>query len=178
MHFQWIVSYPGPDRSIRIEDLNGERIVARRYRNRRVGEFLKELELTEGRCTGIPTMRAAMAQNGSSPPRFATDEDRTHFFVELLVHPEWLGVLDPHDEAHDDLNETKLSVLRFVADKPRSKPEIADHLGMSRKSGSLYRALNALRDGEYISFTLPEKPQSPNQQYRITRKGSRSLGGV
>ena len=49
-----IVSYPGPDASIRIEALNGDKIVARRYRNRRIGEFLKELDLTEGRCTGFP----------------------------------------------------------------------------------------------------------------------------
>ena len=49
-----VVSYPGPDASIRIEVLNGDKIVARRYRNRRIGEFLKELDLTEGRCTGIP----------------------------------------------------------------------------------------------------------------------------
>ena len=72
-----IVSYPRPDASIRIEALNSEKIVARRYRNRRIGEFLKELELTEGRCTGIPRIRAAMEKNGSRPPRFSTDEGRT-----------------------------------------------------------------------------------------------------
>jgi hypothetical protein len=27
-------------------------MVGRRYRNRRVGEFFKELKMTEGRCTG------------------------------------------------------------------------------------------------------------------------------
>ena len=52
-----IVSYPGPDPSIRIEALNSDKIVARRYRNRRIGEFLKELDLTEGRSTGIPKIR-------------------------------------------------------------------------------------------------------------------------
>ena len=64
-----IVSYPGPDPSIRIEALASDKIIARRYRNRRIGEFLKELDLTEGRCTGIPIIRAAMANNGSPPPR-------------------------------------------------------------------------------------------------------------
>lgn len=78
-----IVSYPGPDASIKVEALNGERIVARRYRNRRIGEFLKELDLTEGGCTGIPTIREAMSENGSSPPRFSTDDGRTYFLAEL-----------------------------------------------------------------------------------------------
>ena len=87
-----IVSYPGPDPSIRIESLSSGKIMARRYRNRRIGEFFKELELTEGRCTGIPKMRAAMERNGSPEPRFSTDETRTHFVVELPVHPELVGL--------------------------------------------------------------------------------------
>ncbi len=87
-----IVSYPGPDPSIRIESLSSGKIMARRYRNRRIGEFFKELELTEGRCTGIPKMRAAMERNGSPKPRFSTDETRTHFVVELPVHPELVGL--------------------------------------------------------------------------------------
>jgi hypothetical protein len=49
-----VVSYPGPDPSTRREQLAGERIIARRYPNRRIGDFLKELEVTEGRSTGIP----------------------------------------------------------------------------------------------------------------------------
>ena len=72
-----IVSYPGPDPSIRIEALASDKIIARRYRNRRIGEFLKELQLTEGRCTGIPIIRAAMTHNGSPLPKFSTDEGRT-----------------------------------------------------------------------------------------------------
>lgn len=42
-----ILSFPGPDRSIRLEDFQAGRAVSRRYRNRRIGEFLKELDLTK-----------------------------------------------------------------------------------------------------------------------------------
>ncbi len=49
-----VVRYPGPDRSVRLEQLRTGRAQPRRYRNRRIDEFLKELELTEGRGTGIP----------------------------------------------------------------------------------------------------------------------------
>ena len=34
-----------------------EILVSKRYRNRRLGEYLKELDLTEGRSTGIPTIQ-------------------------------------------------------------------------------------------------------------------------
>ena len=46
-----ILSYPGADRSVSLEGLKNYRAVTRRYRNRRIGEFLKELHLTEGRNT-------------------------------------------------------------------------------------------------------------------------------
>jgi ATP-dependent DNA helicase RecG len=45
-------------------------LVARRYRNRRIGEIYKELKMTEGRCTGIPKIIRAMDTNGSLPPIF------------------------------------------------------------------------------------------------------------
>ena len=55
------------------------RAVSRRYRNRRIGEFLKELDLAEGRSTGVPKILRAMHNNGSPAPRFETDDDRTWF---------------------------------------------------------------------------------------------------
>ncbi|TAD81733.1 MAG: hypothetical protein EAY75_17270 [Bacteroidetes bacterium] len=59
----------------------------RHYRNSRLGEFLKELELTEGRATGMPTILKELRDNGSPEPKFFTDDDYTLFEVELFVHP-------------------------------------------------------------------------------------------
>lgn len=90
-----ILSFPGPDRSISLERLQEGKAVARRYRNRRIGEFLKELDLCEGRATGIPIMIKEMLSNGSPPPVFETDEDRTFFLVVLPVHPQWKASQKP-----------------------------------------------------------------------------------
>lgn len=87
-----MVSYPGPEPSIRNEQLQSGRVVPRRYRNRRMGELLKELELTEGRGTGFPKIERAMQRNGSPPAVFSTDEGRTHFLVTLPIHPEMKGI--------------------------------------------------------------------------------------
>ena len=81
-----VLSFPGPDRSIKLADLQAGRAVSRRYRNRRIGEFLKELDLTEGRATGIPKILKVMAANGSPLPAFESDEDRTSFLIRLPVH--------------------------------------------------------------------------------------------
>ena len=50
-----ITSLPGPDRTISDEDIQNRRMISRRYRNRRNGDFLTELKLVAGPNTGIPT---------------------------------------------------------------------------------------------------------------------------
>lgn len=57
------------------------------YRNRRIGEFLKELNLTEGRATGIPRIKKSLSDNGSPKAIFDLDDpDRRFFVVEILIH--------------------------------------------------------------------------------------------
>lgn len=85
-----ILSYPGPMPPVTNADLQQRRVIARDYRNRRIGDFLKELKLTEGKATGFPIIVDAMAKNGSPPPVFYTDEERTLFMVTLPCHTEWL----------------------------------------------------------------------------------------
>jgi len=80
-----ITSVPGPDRSISNNDLKSLRMVSRRCRNRRIWEFLKELELVEGRNTGVPTMVEAMRANGSPDPIFLTDDERSYLTVVLPI---------------------------------------------------------------------------------------------
>ncbi|MDG6245013.1 MAG: hypothetical protein QCH31_11625 [Methanolobus sp.] len=43
-----ILSYPGPLPPLNKDNLMDENISSRRYRNRIIGDFLKELHLTEG----------------------------------------------------------------------------------------------------------------------------------
>jgi len=86
-----IISYPGIDRSISIRDIEkGERFRTRTYRNRRLGEFLKELDLSEGHCTGIPTIQDELEKNGSPRAIFRTDNDRRAVEVEIPIHPDFL----------------------------------------------------------------------------------------
>ena len=87
-----IVSYPGADRSITMDGLKNYRVFNRRYRNRRIGEFLKELHLTEGRNTGFGKILRALEKNGSPKPLFETDDERTSFAATIYIHPEFCKV--------------------------------------------------------------------------------------
>ncbi len=69
-------------------------------RNRRIGEFLKELRLAEGRGTGIPKIRRKMSENGSPEPVFEFDEARSYFRVILPAHPQYVVIHAIRESAH------------------------------------------------------------------------------
>ena len=103
-----ILNCPGPDRSISKEDIaKGDMLKSRRYRNRRLGDFLKELDLTEGRSTGVPTIQAKLAENGSPRAIFETTDDRLTFLVTIPIHE---GCSDS-SETKSEINPAKRNVL-------------------------------------------------------------------
>ena len=158
-----------------MEDLRAGKAVSRRYRNRRIGEFLKELDLTEGRSTGIPKILKAMKANGSPAPVFESDEDRTHFLIRLPVHTRAAApgeILDPSGaESRAQSGAQSEQIMRALRASPRSMSELADALGLRTRTGSLKRAVRGLLDGGLVEYTLPDKRSSRLQKYRLTPKG-------
>ena len=96
-----IISYPGPARGIELAHLHPvPSVPSVPARNRRIGEFLKELHLAEGRGTGLPRIYRAMQENGSQIPSFDFDEGRSYFRVMLPAHPEYIAISALRDAAH------------------------------------------------------------------------------
>ncbi|MDD5614912.1 MAG: ATP-binding protein [Candidatus Methanoperedens sp.] len=96
-----IISYPGPVQGIEMHHLQaGETVPPVQSRNRRIGEFLKELDLAEGRGTGIPKIRRKMRENGSPEPKFEFDTGRTYFRVILPAHPQYVVIHSLRNSAH------------------------------------------------------------------------------
>jgi ATP-dependent DNA helicase RecG len=88
-----IISYPGPVPGIEMKHLQpGASVPPVPNRNRRIGEFLKDLDLAEGRGTGIPKIRRKMNENGSPEPIFEFDEARTYFRIILPAHPQYIVI--------------------------------------------------------------------------------------
>lgn len=77
---------------ISVQDgLKSYRVFNRRYRNRHIGEFLKELHLTEGRNTGFGKILNALEKNGLPKPLFETDDERTSFAATIFIHPNFVA---------------------------------------------------------------------------------------
>jgi ATP-dependent DNA helicase RecG len=166
-----VLSFPGPDRSVRMEDLRVGRAVSRRYRNRRIGEFLKELDLTEGRSTGVPKILRAMKGNGSPPPEFESDEDRTYFLIRLPLHPRaegWLPQVTPQVAPQVT---PQVERLLAVVDGELLREELQVRLGITDRkylrTGFLVPAIQA----GLLEMTIPDKPNSSKQRYRLTTLG-------
>lgn len=102
-----ILNYGGPDRSIKLTAFNSDVIKPRRYRNRRLGDFLKELDLTEGRATGIPTIRKVLDENGSPDAFFDTDDDRSFFETTLFIHSDFIESVETAQKLDDAMSEER-----------------------------------------------------------------------
>ena len=151
-----IIINPGADRSISQEGLREYRVFSRRYRNRRIGEFLKEMHLTEGRNTGFRKIRNALRNNGSPEPLFETDEERTYFATTLFFHPDFVktGIDDSQNDNENDIeNDNVIKVLnkneRVIFEVIRRNPDLsADQIaGLAEVSKStVSRTIKKLKD--------------------------------
>jgi len=173
MHDELVVlSYPGPDRSVRLEQLRVGKAMPRRYRNRRIGEFLKELEFTEGRSTGIPKIIDAMQANGSPPAEFDFDEDHSYFMVRLPVHPVVLEVVDvvvgESAYAYTPQVTPQVSRLLEVLIGDMSRAELMSALALKDRMHFANDYLRPALEADLIQYTIPDKPNSRLQRYRLT----------
>lgn len=174
-----ILSLPGPDRSITDENLENRVLVSKRYRNRRIGDFLKELDIVEGRNTGVPLIISSMENNGSGLPVFETDEERSYFMVTLPIHPLFISRTNEteHDDfqkriplrrKRDDLRSQVLELLRQNGNM--SSGEIATTLGYKKVSNTLRDIINNLLASGEVVYLYPDKPNSRNQKICIKKE--------
>lgn len=144
-----ITSFPGFDRSISDKDIAELRIRARVYRNRRIGDFLKELKLIEGRNTGFPNAIKALKANGSGMPRFEMDEERSFLSVTIPIHPYFLKASSDKD------TEYREKILVQLRTSPMNRTELAKALGMKGILRKLSAAVKQLiAEGKVVQIVV------------------------
>lgn len=182
-----ILSFSGPDRSISMNDLRkADSLHSRRYRNRRLGEFLKELDLTEGRSTGIPTIQGALKKNGSHRAIIVTDDDRTSFRIDIpnatydpesLEYP-YLPTLQRIFQRALSLGkntikmpseENMLLMIRVLqmSMMPTTMGDIVEKLVLNTNTVRR-NIITPLLELGLLEMSIPERPNSSRQRYIAT----------
>lgn len=184
-----VVNFPGPLPPVNQTMLNGDLIIAKDCRNSRLGDFLKELDLTEGRGTGIPKIRRFMQKNGSLEPQFITDDDNNYFVTILPIHPDFIGE-NPTTEQEPtnspiksatksptkssvkvELSEPLKKLLFALEQTTLSAAELLQALELKHRPSLRNNYIAPALEQELIEYTIPETPKSRLQKYRITQHG-------
>ena len=138
--------------------------------------------MTEGRSTGIPKILQAMKQNGSPSPEFDFDADHTFFMCRLPIHPQAtmpeglaapVGVQAGRPVAGQVTAEVTAEVNRLLqaCEGILSRHELQDRVGIKHDEHfRIAYVIPALETG-LIAMTIPDKPRSSRQKYRLTHKG-------
>jgi ATP-dependent DNA helicase RecG len=151
-------------------------------RNPVIARVFRELELVEQWGSGIPGIyRIAKAENLPEP----TIEElagRVRFTIPL---PKILPLTREQSRSDDrrrvhsnakpglesGLESLATRILESLNASPLSKAELARALGHSSISSKLNLRVNQLLDLAFLERTIPEKPNSRLQKYRLTEKG-------
>lgn len=163
---------------------------SRRYRNRRLGDFLKELDLTEGRATGIPTIQKKLRENGSPKATIETDESRSYFLIDIPARRDF--VQDAEIAKESDIERIKLNMSkmcpRYVQDMSMnelgllavcllraqegvSAQEMLKNIDKVSFKQKKRKYLDKLLEMGAILMTIPDKPTSKNQKYILSDIG-------
>lgn len=155
-----ILNYPGLAKWIDLECFKEGQVRGRKYRNRRIGEFFKEIDLSEKKGTGIPKILRELKQNSSPAPEFDMDSDRT--YLNTIIHiRDGFGKKDDFEDEDLD-NEKSLKEVLKEADYKKVLPiiEVIDKYGsitpedakdVCKKSATTtWRYLNILTETGYV----------------------------
>ncbi|MDE0449482.1 MAG: putative DNA binding domain-containing protein [Spirochaetaceae bacterium] len=157
-----VVSYPGPVPGLEPQHFAPHSSIPTvPARNRRIGEFLKEIGLAEARLTGLRKVAAAMAANGSPAPRYDFDDGRTYFRVTLPAHPQYAALAAVRDAAE----------LRAMGDAAAAHHLIESAWGENRTSAALaaelirsHAARGEIDQAERVLGTFAQNREGADQE--------------
>ncbi len=140
--------------------------------NRLLARSLYLTQYIEEMGTGTLDMIHRCSDAGLPEPEF-TDSGGFKTTIWRAKPPEQIEV-----QPESPPGDLKSKVLNLLAEGPISRSELSKKLGQKEVSGQLRKVFRDLLTDEIIQYTLPEKPRSPQQQYRLTEKGEIALASL
>ncbi len=110
-------------------------------------------------------------------PQFAV----TDGFVATLRRKSQVGPQpesQPESQLESQIESLEVRVLRLLEGGPMAKAELSKGLGQMKVSGQLNKVVRLLLNDQTIEYTIPDKPLSRLQKYRLTEKGKAALAAM
>jgi ATP-dependent DNA helicase RecG len=169
-----IINYPGPDKWIDMDKFATGKVRARKYRNRRIGEFFKEIDLSEKQGTGIPTILSELKKNGSPLAEFETDEDRTFLIVTIRKRDGFenkSNVSKTMSESmsktmSESMSELEMGRMKIVLAYLKEKDSISSTIAASILDVQIKTASRLLKQAEEIGL-LKSEGRTRDKIYKI-----------
>jgi len=167
------ITSPGtlPD-TISVEQLGSGRSD---IRNRILAPLFKDLKLIESWGTGISKMKQDVASRDDID--LILEESGYSFQVRFVKKSyDTKKINDQKQRAGSGQGQGRVGaesenidarVLKCLKEGPLSKKEIAERLGLETVTGQLNRTVRRLHDVGVIDYTIPEKPNSGLQKYKL-----------
>lgn len=125
-------------------------------RNPVIATAMETLRETENRYSGIPTVRRLMREAGLPEPEF--ENVRGEFRVTLRS-----GQAAPVAAEEPEADATRAELVAFCG-VPRSRREIAEHLGIQQPY-AMRKYVTPLVESGVLHLDKPDAPRSRNQRY-------------
>ncbi len=186
-----VVSPGGLPKGMTLADLGTKSV----RRNALIADLLHRIDFIEKAGTGVKRIRDEARDGGYPEPRWEANGFTTAIFrpnpevraaasapVTTKRGPSRgpVGAHDEahvaaHDEAHEPMTEIERKLLAACAQGPMSSPGLLQAAGYRSRTGNFKKALAWLLSEGLLEMTLPDKPRSRSQRYRLTAKGRRFL---
>lgn len=140
-----ITSIPGFDSSINEKDILTFSPKTRKYRNRRIAEFMKELHIAEAKNTGYPTIIKYLKQNESSMPIIEMDGERSYVTVIIPINKYFMEPSLDNEEL-----SLKERIINLLQERAMKISEISKSLGYKQVSGTLKKTIKELLEENKI----------------------------
>lgn len=148
--------------------------------NGRIGRLWQTLLLTKwNRLFAWIPMEALLYQNRPDYYRAISDSRKQNdsgIFIEFTLSAIYDSIKHQVENQvkHQD-EPAEIKILKALLTKPLSGRELFDLLGLSKNTRAVKRYITPLLLAGLIAMTIPDKPNSKMQKYRITELGKTTL---
>jgi predicted HTH transcriptional regulator len=134
----------------------------------------REAHLIEQWGTGVRRIFDEAKALGLPEPKIEEIGMRLRFTVYLL-QPHSVALTGSGKKTGAQSGAQSKAILAALSEGAFSASELMEVLGLESKTGAFKRAIRELMEQKWIEYTLPEKPSSRLQKYRLTGKQGEEL---